>query len=443
MCIKRICQWVMAACIAFMGGHSMVSANTDISEPPISVMPVYPENQVDGNRAYFDVVYEKTDTHIQQQWLVNIVNQSDTEQKIRLAVSNTTFSGQGAFTYNEDEPLVGQRITDDRYDMRDYLRIDGDETEFTIPVGKTIQVPVSFEMDNTKEPFSGQLMGGLLVYLENKGGDDESQFGVTTETRFVVATVVTVGEKDATKFEVDGSAKAQPMPMYLDVQFPIHHASGSVLPKAKIEYGVWDKDVQLFASETPRVFNFSPYSETYVSFPWASDAIEKGKQYHLKGTITYVDDKGKEHVEPFGSYFEYTGDEDYMYRNGDLGKPTVTSGAWKWALLLIPLFIAALVWFLRRRKRYVLVGEVSDTFTTLLIDNDVTHPQDAPFVRQMMPYQAHVGYHHQHTIEGDMYACWLYKRVTRKIVDTNGVTHKVTAYEFTKKIMKQKPRVQA
>ncbi|MGM0172037.1 cell surface protein [Enterococcus mundtii] len=157
--------------------------STFASEFNFAVTPVIPENQIDKEKTYFDLLMEPDK---QQTIEVQLRNDTDNDITIETTINSATTNLNGVVEYGENKIEPDNSLV---YNLKDYAKA---EPEVTLPKHSEVTVPITVTMP--AEKFDGVMAGGIT--FKEKTDDTQSSssedkgLAIKNEYSYVVALLI-------------------------------------------------------------------------------------------------------------------------------------------------------------------------------------------------------------------------------------------------------------
>lgn len=156
---------------------------TFASEFNFAVTPVIPENQIDKEKTYFDLMMEPDK---QQTIEVQLRNDTDNDITIETTINSATTNLNGVVEYGENKIEPDDSLV---YNLKDYAKA---EPEVTLPKHAEVTVPITVTMP--AETFDGVMAGGITFKEktdETQGSSSEDKgLAIKNEYSYVVALLI-------------------------------------------------------------------------------------------------------------------------------------------------------------------------------------------------------------------------------------------------------------
>ncbi|GGH87254.1 hypothetical protein JOD43_003967 [Pullulanibacillus pueri] len=156
------------------------------TKSPITVTPIYPKNQNQTVRGYFDLnVTPKQHQTIK----ISIKNNQDKDLTLKSEVTNAYSNPSGGIMYESSYQSKDSQLLPEAFTMTQYLQV---APSITVPAKKTVELPITISVP---EKAVGTLLGGVRITLEGKTQKQqqtttqgkEAQFIIKTQNAYVIA----------------------------------------------------------------------------------------------------------------------------------------------------------------------------------------------------------------------------------------------------------------
>lgn len=237
----------------------------------MEVQPVYPENQVEATKGYFDVnvqAGEELKLHLR------LKNNDEEPITVRVQKANAYTSPDGGIYYKEEALSEDSKLLDDAVRLADYMET---EETVTIPANETLDFPIQV---NVPEVDGETLLGGIQVtQIEDKKEEtettvkDEASFTVNTETTYAVAIQLNTPKTSELNFS---TGKAGFLPSTAQVFLEMANDAHLIQDAIEGTYQVLDSEgTELFNGKVGP-FNMAPKSMIRHPFAWNHETLEDG-----------------------------------------------------------------------------------------------------------------------------------------------------------------------
>lgn len=218
--------------------------NVQASEFNFSVTTVIPENQIDPNKTYYDLLMEPG---AEQTVEISLRNDTDTDVIIAPAVHAASTNTNGVVEYGESHDEPDPSLL---YPLEDLVTTD---EEIVVPANGTYTLPLHISMPD--EAFDGVLAGGITLQEtmeENQNESAEEGLSIDNQYAYVVGIVLQQNQSEiepelmlhdvyadqlnARNVIMSTIQNAQPMYVnQLSVQAKVQNESGEVLYESETE----------------------------------------------------------------------------------------------------------------------------------------------------------------------------------------------------------------
>ncbi|GGA92901.1 DUF916 domain-containing protein [Ornithinibacillus halotolerans] len=312
--------------------------------PPLSIEPIYPENQETNTKGYFRLNVEPNQ---KQTIKVRITNNLDDDQRVTINKANGFTNPVGGMLYRETVDSPDSVLLDDAIKLVSYMTVD---SEVIIKGKETVEVPVDITVPNID---SGTILGAIRFVTEGEtdnesveGEGGSANFVLKSETVHSIAIQLDLPNSITPDFSLGEAGFTLKGPsayieMKNDAQMIQEDISG--------EYRLEDSNGnELFQGEIPS-FKMAPKTQIQYPFQWNYQTLEDG-DYKLFVT---ADVNGNEVVAE--EIFSIGNDEveEYVERNQPVipqGKTDNSNTNWLW-MIVGAIILAGFMFWLGRRKK--------------------------------------------------------------------------------------------
>ncbi|OJG69367.1 hypothetical protein RV11_GL002886 [Enterococcus phoeniculicola] len=284
--LKKI-MWTLL----FIGGILFTTSPGFASKLNFAVSPVIPENQIDKNKTYFELLMKPDQAQTVE---VELRNSTDKEVKVGIHVASATTNLNGVVEYSPNEIKADESL---KYNLKDLVEV---EEEVTLKPKSVVNVPLKITMP--KDSFDGILAGGITfkeIVSEKAKTEKNEETGMAIKNEYAFAVGLVLKETDVEVkpdlniLEINASQVnvrnvinvgfQNPAPVYLN-QLRMNH---EVTKQG-------ESDV-LYKSSAPRM-QMAPNSNFEYPIALNGEKLQAGK-YLLK-TVAYggLSDSGKYEV---------------------------------------------------------------------------------------------------------------------------------------------------
>ncbi|MBO1306728.1 DUF916 and DUF3324 domain-containing protein [Enterococcus sp. 669A] len=159
----------------------------EASEFPFSVNPVLPENQIAGQKGYYDVLMQPGQ---EQELSLELANGTAQDVTVNIALSNAKTNDNGVVEYSANEIPVHSSLKHPFEDLVEY------EKQVTIPAGS--QQVYTFKVKMPEEEIPGVIAGGIFLQaVENENQESSEEQGVAVKNKFAYALAVLLNQSEA------------------------------------------------------------------------------------------------------------------------------------------------------------------------------------------------------------------------------------------------------
>lgn len=312
------------------------------SELNFAAIPTIPENQLNKEKTYFDLVM-KEDTS--QTIEVMLRNDTDKEVTVEPSVHSATTNINGVVEYGK---VKGKQDSSLLYNLADIVSV---AKEVTIPAKGEVSVPLTINMP--KDSFKGILAGGITVQEKESKEKKESKNGegLAIENRYayVIGLVLRLSEEKITPLMTLQSVKPDQVNARNVITANLQNPTPRFINKLGVKAQITRKNSSdVLFSEDKTGMQMAPNSN--FNFPVALNGkkLEAG-DYVFKATATSKDDK-------WSFEKEFTIDSKTAKELNDKDVSIESSYTWIYIvvgciLLILLVAIIGLVLILRKKKK--------------------------------------------------------------------------------------------
>lgn len=307
----------------------------------MGVEPIYPENQVEATKGYFDVdVQAGEELNLQ----LRLTNNEEEPIMVRVQKANAYTSPTGGIYYNAEADSDDSQLLEDGVRLADFMET---EETVTIPANEVLDLPIQV---NVPEVDAETLLGGIQVTkIEDiKEGtkttvQDEASFTINTETTYAVAIKLNTSTASELNFS---TGEVGFLPSTAQVFLEMVNDAHLIQDEIEGTYQVLNSEgTELFNGEVGP-FNMAPKSMIRHPFAWNHETLEDGDY-----TLVFNGRAG-EKVVAVEERFTITSEEVQTYADVTNPSPVVDQEkgvpTWIWIAALI--LVGAVLFLLGRRK---------------------------------------------------------------------------------------------
>lgn len=322
-----------------------VQSTSLAQETPLEVHPVYPENQKEEVKGYFQLSVNPGE---QQTVKVKLVNKTVESVNVRIEPSNGYTNPEGGMLYEKELNTEDASLLQGAAEAKNFFKV---EDSIILEPQQTMELPIEIAVPAKG---SGTFLGAVKFIVE--GNKDEEQTAKKGEANFILKTEIAhamaiqldVGESPPPKFTLGKAGFNQIIgKVYLTM---INEAQ-------RIQEGV--KGTYLLKNEQgDRVsegefgpFKMAPTTEIRYPFDWGTEPLREGT-YRLAVTMNV---NGEEIKEEQNITLETAAVEEFAQRAPGATLEVQEEGmpSWAWALIggLGAVVLIIIMGFLRKLKK--------------------------------------------------------------------------------------------
>lgn len=341
--MKRISNTIiiliyMCTLLFFPENNNVFAQETNI---PLTVVPIYPENQNPQTKGYFDLNVNPGD---RLSLSLQVMNNTATEMIVSFEATNAFTSHTGGMLYQKESESVDVELLEDAIRLADSIQV---EENVTIPPNSTVTVPVQITVPNA----DGQtILGGLLISSKGKTIEEQQEveegtanFIINTETVFAMAIQLNLPNSVDSNFQFGeagfyGDLGQVYIEMINDAQKIQENVVGT--------YTVQNENGEELFSGDFGTFNMAPKSVIRYPLAWGGSTLKDGT-YSL-----YVEVAGDLNINEVKEFTINNEDvEEFVEQSNDkvtVAKEETGIPSWIWIAGII--LFGLLMFILGRRK---------------------------------------------------------------------------------------------
>ncbi|MEG2503366.1 MAG: DUF916 and DUF3324 domain-containing protein [Carnobacterium sp.] len=312
------------------------------SELNFAAIPTIPENQLNKEKTYFDLVMKENTSQTIE---VKLRNDTDKEVIVEPSVNSATTNINGVVEYGKVKDKADSTLL---YNLKDMVSV---AKEVAIPAKSEVTVPLTITMP--KESFKGILAGGITLQEKESDGkkDAKNGEGLAIENRYayVIGLVLRLSEEKIAPQMTLQNVKPDQVNARNVITANLQNPTARFINKLGVKAQITRKgNSEVLFKEDKEGMQMAPNSN--FNFPVALNGkkLEAGT-YVFKATATSKDDK-------WDFEKEFTIDSKTAKELNDKDVSIESSYTWLYllvgcVLLILLLAIITLVLILRKKKK--------------------------------------------------------------------------------------------
>lgn len=238
---------------------------------PLTIEPIYPENQNPQTRGYFDLSVKSGE---EQSLNIRITNKDDEEVTVSMRSANAYTNPNGGMLYEYEIDSPDTVLLNDAIRMAEFIKI---VDTITVPPLSSVDVPIELKVP---ESVGQNILGGILFKTQGEETEQQQEveegtanFVLKTETVYAIAVQLNLTNTVPFNFQLGeagfiGETAHVFIEMINDAQKIQEEITGS--------YAVSDQEGnQLFTGEF-RPFKMAPKTKIRYPFQWEHETLEDG-----------------------------------------------------------------------------------------------------------------------------------------------------------------------
>lgn len=268
-----------------MVSFSRVSAaeETNMDVVGYSVEAVIPNNQIDKQKTYFDLMMEARQ---KQELTVAVYNNTNESITVNTAITNAYTNSNGLIVYDERKKPLDDSL---ELPLTELAKVDD---QLTIEAGGTEYVTIQLTMPN--EAFDGIVLGGILFEKENDNQESEaSGFGIENRYAYVIGIQLRESEVVVTPELVLKDIKTGLENYRTAVTAIIQNPTARIISGLTLEGFITkidDADSEFEKKALKEDIRLAPNSTMDFIIDWENEPLEEGI-YEFSGRATTEEDE--------------------------------------------------------------------------------------------------------------------------------------------------------
>lgn len=308
---------------------------------PLTIVPIYPENQNPQTRGYFDVNVHSGD---ELSLNLELSNNTDTEMIVNIEPANAFSSHTGGMLYQKESESPDIVLLDDAVLLADSIQVNDN---IHIPPNSTVSETITITVPST----DGQtILGGLLI--SSKGETIEqtqeveegtANFAINTETVFAMAIQLNLPNSTESDFSLGNAGFYGEL---AQVYIEMTNNAQKIQENIEGSYTVQNETGEVLFNGNFGPFKMAPKSQIRYPIQWGYETLEDGN-YILN--IQSSGDPNFNELKEFIITSENV--EDFVeqtQKNITVAKIDNELPSWIWILVII--LFGLVMFFLGRRK---------------------------------------------------------------------------------------------
>ncbi|WP_416827948.1 DUF916 and DUF3324 domain-containing protein [Ectobacillus polymachus] len=246
----------------------MVVANAE--DVGYSVRAIIPENQIDKNQTYFDLLMKPKEKQVIQ---VEIMNNSNEDMDINIHITNPISNRNGLIDYTNINAEVDESL---KVPITKVASIE--EKTVRVPAKKSKIVPIQLEMPEAE--FDGIMLGG--IYFEKSLGKEESTQGqISNKLAYVIGMKLSETNTEVKPNLQLKSVKPGLVNYHTAVIANIQNSAPVIVDNLTLKAKVYNSSGKEINQVDVKDYRMAPNSNMDFAIDWKNKEISPGK-YTLK-----------------------------------------------------------------------------------------------------------------------------------------------------------------
>ena len=273
---------ILALLLSFFG-MSLINVSAETYNQ-LSIKAIIPENQIDKNRSYFDLMMAPNQ---KQDIQLSITNNGEESMVAEISLNDASTGNNGVIIYTEE----GKKDQSLKLAATQIVKIANDKVE--IEPKKNVLVNLSINMPENK--FGGNVLSGIIVKGKKlnpeKTEEKEKSITINNEIVYVVGLNLRM-DKDSVKPHLNLISVKDALVNYrTGVVANIQNDQAVIMKGVKINGEIKKKGSDDVVSKVDlKSADIAPNTNFDVVYDWNGKAIKKGK-YQIRMTAEYEGEK--------------------------------------------------------------------------------------------------------------------------------------------------------
>ncbi|MFD2680469.1 DUF916 domain-containing protein [Bacillus seohaeanensis] len=318
-------------------------SNIRAQEPPLTIEPIYPDNQHKATKGYFDLSVNPGE---KLNLKVKIINNEDKDVTVTITPANAFTSPTGGMMYEQEAGSENTRLLDDAVRLAEYIDVKG---SVTVSPHSAIEVPIAV---NTPKVKGENALGGLLFTMQGEKTEKAQEvekgtanFILKTETVYAIALQLNFLEEVPSNYLFGESGfHADTAQVYIEML----NDANKIEENVSGNYTVTNQSGEELFSGRYGPFKMAPNS--WIRFPmqWGHDTLDDGTY-----TLTMDGTAGDSKVTTSKTFKIANKDVEQYVEKNETKLPTAatesTVPTWVWVGGAI--LFGLIMFFIGRRKK--------------------------------------------------------------------------------------------
>lgn len=341
---KKDCLAMVAVLLFVVSGLFFSPQKSSAEELPgkFGVRAILPQNQIDPNVSYFDLLVKPS----QKQTIeVELQNLDDKDRDFDISINPAVTSDGGTIDYGQKNAKLDKSAP---YDLRKYVTLESNTV--TIKAKETKKVPIQISLP--EKDFKGRMLAGITVKPKEKDtiespkddSSNKSKAQIINRLSYSVAIVLQQSKEKVAPDLKLMEASAKPFNSIPYISFNFQNPTGTIISELVFSTKVY-KNGKLFIENTSNPFLVAPTSNFNLRLDLDGQKVASGD---YEATIVA---KSKEKTWTFKKDFTVTRDKAAkVNKNTVYGKEKTN---WLIIVLLIALIVSlgVIVFLIIKRKK--------------------------------------------------------------------------------------------
>lgn len=235
-----------------------------------SVRAIIPENQVDKNQTYFDLLMKPKQKQVIQ---VEIYNSGNEDIDIDVHITNPSSNRNGLIDYSNTDTIVDKSL---KVPITNVASIK--ESTVRVPAKNSKIIPIQLEMPEAE--YKGMILGG--IYFEKRlGKDDTKKVQITNKMAYVIGLKLTESNTEVVPNLQLKSVKPGLVNYHTAVIANIQNSAPVIVDHLSLKAKVYNSSGKEINQVDVENYRMAPNSNMDFVIDWKNQKLNPGK-YTLK-----------------------------------------------------------------------------------------------------------------------------------------------------------------
>lgn len=242
-------------------------------EPTFAAVPgefgvkvILPENQVQKDIGYFDLLVTPTMTQTLE---IVLINHADKSRKFAVRVNPAMTSAGGTIDYSQSNKTLDETVP---FDISEVVTLEKEIYE--VPAASELVIPLQVKMPN--KTFSGRVLGGIHVVPESTEQQASEGVSLNNKIAYNLAIVLQENTNPVAKNLKLLSGNAEEVNGRAKLQFLMQNPTGTIINELVFSSKIYYEE-QLFIEYTSSKYLVAPYTNFPFNIDLGEESVQAGK----------------------------------------------------------------------------------------------------------------------------------------------------------------------